>query len=98
MGWGENYSTSKFSGEKRGSSKNSKRERSKPRAIMMRVLRVTVLFRPFMIHCKAAVLKSGILFQAILSHAFFEQEAGDSFCNSLADSHHAISLCWLFDA
>ena len=45
------YSTSKSSEVNNGSSKNCKSVISKPRAIMMTVLSVTVLFRPFMIHC-----------------------------------------------
>ena len=44
-------SGSKFSEEKISSFKNSVRGISKPLAIMMTVLKVTVLLRPFIMHC-----------------------------------------------
>ena len=45
------YSISKFSEQKRSSSKNSIRGILKPLASIIKVLKVTVLFRPFIIHC-----------------------------------------------
>ena len=44
-------STSKSSERKRSSSKNSVRGMLKPLASIITVLKVTVLFRPFIIHC-----------------------------------------------
>ena len=44
-------SISNSSDRKSSSFKNSVSEMSKPRAIIITVLRVTVLFRPFIIHC-----------------------------------------------